>query len=357
MCICRRKKLFRTGITIYYPYNGTAPTRASGNGISSTVKTYGNTEFTSGNFKYKINDGSNTVTLISIAAEKLSGDITVPQTVSDGAKTYTVTAVGDAFKNQGTKTAEMTSLVLPDTITSFTGTATFYGCKFTSIHLPLNLVSDGSSKDYPNCLYNTFQWCSNLKSVELPAKITKCFGTFKNSAVKEVTITGKSAVDFYCSSTTVGARAWNDNTTGITINYPADGTAPTRTSGNGISATVKKIGEVVEETVSQFEAGDFAYKVVEGTETVSVTGFSSSSDKSGAKVLPQTVTYKDVTYTVISVGYVAFANQTGLTSFVMADSVTTVGQNVFYGCKNLNFVHLSENLTNAAASYQLVGTF
>ena len=346
-----------TGITIYYPAGGTGPNRYSGNGINPTVVPLAST-FTSGNFTYSVNGDGATVTLTAIAeGVNLSGAVTVPETVTSG-KTYTVTQIGDAFKDKGTKTAEMTSLVLPDTITKFTGTATFYACSgLTSIQLPKNLITDGST-GYGNCLYNTFQWCTKLTEVTLPASIVNCFGTFQNSGVKTVTITGTNAVGFYCDSGDSKARAWNANTTGITIYYPENGTAPTRITGNNIGITAIKQGSEPETPVlSTFELGDFVYKIIEDTDTVGVTGFSSTSDKSGAKTLPSKVTYGDKEYTVVSVGYAAFANQTNLTSFVMADTVTTVGQNLFYGCKNLTYVHLSDSLTNAGASYQLIGTF
>ena len=161
--------------------------------------------FTAGDFTYKVNTDTTTVTLTAIAATKLTGAVTVPATVSDGTSTYTVTHLGDAFKNQGTKTNEMTSLVLPDTMTKFTGTATFYGCKFTSIDLPKNLTGDGNTA-VANCLTKTFYYCTNLKSVTLPAGITKCWGTFANgSGVRTVVVTGPSQVDFYQASGTADA--------------------------------------------------------------------------------------------------------------------------------------------------------
>ena len=355
-----------TGITIYYPYNGTAPTRTSASGsftanvIQQEPPAPPTISFTSGDFNYTTNgDLSNTgVTLTSIAADALSGEVTVPEKVTYEQKEYTVTRLGDAFKNQGTKTNSMTSLTLPDTITAFTGTGTFYDCKFTSIHLPANLTGDASGAGY---LTSTFHFCSNLTTVTLPAGITKCYGTFGSGAnglatsgVKTVHITSKSAVNFYGSSGTVAARAWKDGTAGITIYYPTDGTKPINT-GTSFTATVLKEGE--EPVVTGFEAGDFNYSVKAGTTTVSAIGFSSTSDKSGAKVLPETVKYGNTTYTVVEVGYAAFANNKGLTSFVMPDTVTTVGTNIFYGCTSLNYVHLSDSLTNAGASNQLVGTF
>ena len=312
------------------------------------------TTFTAGDFTYKVNTDTSTVTLTSIAVSALSGAVTVPETVSDGTSTYTVTQLDGAFKNQGAKTNNMTSLVLPDTITTFTTTATFYACKFTSIHLPSALTKEASNAGY---LWNTFNWCNNLTSVTLPAGITKCYGAFRNSAVRTVTITGTSSVDFFAGSSTEGARAWLDGISGIKIYYPANGTAPTRYTGS-FTATIEQIGGATPvPAANEFEDGDFKYKVIDGTDNVSVTGFSSASDKSGAKVLNETVTNSDKTYTVVSIGYAAFASQKKLTSFVMPDTVTSVGQNIFYGCTKLEYVHLSENLANVSASRQLVGTF
>ena len=134
--------------------------------------------FVVGDFKYQVNADTTTVTLVSIESAQLTGAVTVPSSVSDGSKAYTVTQLGDAFKNQGAKTHGMTSLVLPDTITKFTGLATFYGCKaLKSIHLPANLTGDSNGAGY---LTKTFYYCAYLSNVELPPQITKCYGTFNN---------------------------------------------------------------------------------------------------------------------------------------------------------------------------------
>ncbi len=311
--------------------------------------------FTAGDFTYKVNTDTSTVTLTSIAASALSGAVTVPGSVSDGTSTYTVTQLGDAFKNVEAKTKEMTSLVLPDSITKFTGTAQFYACKgLDSIHLPANLTGDATGTGY---LTKSFYYCSKLTAVELPAGITKCYGTFNsNSGVRTVTITSKSAVDFFGGSGTKDARAWADGITGIKIYYPADGAAPTRYTGS-FTATIIKQGDTPTPQVTGFEIDDFEYSIISDTDTVNVKGFSSTSDKTGEKVLPQTVTYGDKTYTVVQVGYAAFANNTKLTSFIMPDTVTSMGTNAFYGCTKLQYVHLSENLANVSASRQLVGAF
>ncbi len=347
-----------TGITIYYPADGVVPTRYTASGSFTATAKVETVTFTSGDFTY-VTNGVDTVTLTAIAADKLSGAVTVPATVSDGTKTYTVTQLGDAFKNQVAKTAEMTSLVLPDTITKFTGTVTFYACKgLTSIKLPANLTGDGQGTGY---LTKTFHQCNKLTAVELPVGITKCYGTFyDNSAVRTVTIKGTSQVDFFAGSTTTDARAWANGTTGITIYYPYGGTAPTRTSASGsFTATVKMI-------MPTFTEGSFNY--VLNADGASVTLLSAAETLSGAVLVPANATYNGNAVAVTAIGNKAFANQTavtsltlpntvtkigyqafmnmdGLTSFDMPDSVTTLDYGTFYDCSNLEKVNLSKNLT------------
>ena len=347
-----------TGITIWYPANGTAPARTSASGsFTATVQQIvpEGVEFTYGDFNYKTT-GASTVTLISIAASALSGNVTVPQTVSDGTNTYTVTALGDAFKNQGAKTNGMTGLTLPDTITKFTGTATFYGCKFTSIHLPSALTGQSNNAGY---LWNTFMYCTQLTNVTLPAGITKCYGSFRNSAVKTVTITGTASVDFFGSAGTSEARAWTDGTTGITIYYPAGGAAPTRT-GTSFTATVVAL-------TPTFTDGNFTYKANADGTTAKLTTIVDKT-VSGPVTVPQTATDGTTTYTVTeigaqafnganaitsltlpntitTIGYQAFMDMKALVDFDMPDSVTQIGYGLFYACNNLETVELSKNLT------------
>lgn len=329
--------------------------------------------FTSGDFTYKVNTDGVSVTLTAIAAEKLTGEVTVPEKVSDGTTEYTVTQLGETFKNKGAKTNDMTSLTLPDTITAFTGTATFYGCKFTSIHLPKNLASEANNA---GTLWKTFYFCSKLTEVTLPEGITKCYGTFgggkdmsASSGVKTVYITGKKEVDFYAGSGTLEARAWKDGTTGITIYYPADGTKPKRTSATGsFSANVVMIGdEPPTPGGDTFEIGDFKYKIMdEDGKKVTVVGFSKSAQKVGAISVPKTISHNDAEYTVAQIEGKAFADatgvtditipdtigyigyqalmNTGITTFDMPDSVKSLGYGTFYGSNNLTSVKLSNGL-------------
>lgn len=89
----------------------------------------------------------------------LTGDIVIPETVRHGNTDYTVTTVqSNAFKDN-----EITSILLPNTV-SVMGDACLGSCpKLVSAVLPAGLTSLGNS-----CFYD----CRNLASVTLPEGIT-----------------------------------------------------------------------------------------------------------------------------------------------------------------------------------------
>lgn len=88
------------------------------------------------------------------------GDITVPSKVSDGTTDFTVIAVGEyAFLNCD----GLTSIKIPDEVTSI-GSAAFMGCSnLTSIRLPQSLTTID---------YSLFDGCSSLTTITLPEKVS-----------------------------------------------------------------------------------------------------------------------------------------------------------------------------------------
>ena len=106
--------------------------------------------------KYHIENGEAT---IAVQDENLSGDIVIPESISYDGNNYVVIRVTNgAFQN-----TDITSIILPNSITSL-GNNCFEKCNnLISVKLPDNITSLGD---------NTFSSCSKLSSIKLPDTLT-----------------------------------------------------------------------------------------------------------------------------------------------------------------------------------------
>ena len=68
------------------------------------------------------------------------------------------------------------------------------------------------------------------------------------------------------------------------------------------------------------------------TSTMEATVTAGGTKYTGSVTIPETVTYKDVTYSVTSIGYFAFENCSGLTEVTIPNSVTSIGDGAFSLC-------------------------
>ena len=66
---------------------------------------------------------------------------------------------------------------------------------------------------------------------------------------------------------------------------------------------------------------------------------------SGDIVIPETITYNDVTYSVTSIGNSAFLSCSGLTSVTIPNSVTSIGLSPFSGCSGLTSIVVEDGNT------------
>ena len=81
------------------------------------------------------------------------------------------------------------------------------------------------------------------------------------------------------------------------------------------------------------------YNIVDGNAQVTyqyyVTMNNNYSELTGNLIIPSTVTYNGITYSVTSIGDYAFSKCTGMTSVSIPKSVTEIGLGVFSGCTGL----------------------
>ena len=130
--------------------------------VSASASAY---SFKSGSLCYYIVSGTNTVLVTyekwsNPSYNNLSGPITIPQTVSNGGKTYTVVGIDrNTFKG-----CSITSCTLPNTVQTI-GSEAFCQCSsLTSVNIP-----DGVTVIKEYC----FSSCSSLKSIVIPNSVTK----------------------------------------------------------------------------------------------------------------------------------------------------------------------------------------
>ena len=71
-----------------------------------------------------------------------------------------------------------------------------------------------------------------------------------------------------------------------------------------------------------------------------------STAPTGALLIPDTVTYGGITYTVTAIGHIAFANCNELTSVTIPNTITSIGSGAFENCSGLTSISIPNSVTN-----------
>ena len=221
----------------------------------------------------------------------VSGDVVIPSSVTHNGTTYSVTSIGaSAFSC----CSSLTSVTIPNSVTSIGGMA-FYECSgLTSVTIPNSVTSIGEA---------AFIRCSGLTSVTLPNNATIHSRAFIRAGEKP-TIDGV----IYCNDTL------------IVGNYTFIGTG-----------------------FLTFYLNENSY-----FPNNNAVVFDCYSSKSGDLIIPSTISYNGTTYSVISIGDMAFYNCSGLTSVTIPNSVTSIGESAFSSCSSLTSVTIPNSVTSIA---------
>ena len=196
-------------------------------------------------------------------------------------------------------------------------------------------------------------------------KTASCKVTVK---AKTVPVTG---VDVKPWSVTIGANGTTkltctvapSNATNRNVRWESDNPSVATVDSDGnvraVSAGVAKVSAVTEdggfrsgctvtvkEFSSGFEVGGLFYKTAEGysMDFVEVTGNQGGGKYSGDVVVPGTVEYDGITYTVKGVGGRAFEQCDDLRKVTISEGIYKIGAYAFIGCGNLERVILPSTL-------------
>ena len=198
-------------------------------------------------------------------------------------------------------------------------------------------------------------------------KTASCKVTVK---AKVVPVTG---VDVKPWSVTIGANGTTkltctvapSNATNRNVRWESDNPSVATVDSDGnvraVSAGVAKVSVVTEdggfrsgctvtvkEFSSGFEVGGLFYKTAKGysMDFVEVTGNPGGGKYSGDVVVPGTVEYDGITYTVKGVGNRAFEGCDDLRKVTISEGIYKIGAYAFYYCGNLERVILPSTLEN-----------
>ena len=300
---------------------------------------------------------------------KYQGAVNIPSTVISDGITYNVTSIGDfAFSESlGTHDNDLTSITIPNSVTSI-GKWAFAGCwKLTSVTIPNSVTSIGAQ---------AFRVCEKLETVNIPNGVTSIAeGTFIDCAFSSITIpesvTTIDAEAFHgCrnltsitipnSVTNIGAQAFRDCHGLTSINIPNSVTSIGAQAFYGclylksinVPNSVTEIGSRAFHATRWFNDQPFGLTYInsvlyscyeednwqetivikDGTQSIAGSAFAGTGIKS--VTIPNSVK---------SIGDNAFEG-TMLTSVTIPNSVTSIGKEAFARCENLTKVKMPESL-------------
>lgn len=251
---------------------------------------------------YEINEDGTTVsvTFNDFEYAPYAGDVVIPETVSNDGVTYDVTGI--AF-NAFAYCSELASVTMAPSITTI-GERAFEGCNIlNAITIPASVASIGEM---------AFFGCSFLRAVTVdnadPANIVMGDNVFMDIDLGSATL----YVPRGCRDLYANAPQWQ---------------------GFG-----KIVASAYDFAVTDASGSLIYYVTNADGETVTVTHDGEYNSYSGDIVIPRTVTYNGVTYTVTTIGEYAFGRSKGLNSVVIPSTVTVIEDSAFSTCTNLTSV-------------------
>ncbi len=277
-----------TTATVYVP-QGTADAYSSNStwGSFTNIEEYvTNGDIEVDGIKYTIESTNYTAAVAEQGSGAVSGDITIPETISYFGNTYTVTSIGaSAFRN----CSGLTSISISDSVTVLGNYAFAYCTGLTSITIPDAVKSIGDA---------AFNGCTGLTSITIPDSVTS-----------------------------IGDRAfsWCDDLAAITV-----------ASGNPVYDSRNNCNAIIETASNTLFAGCYKTVIPNSVTSIGDNAFYDCVE----------LTSIDIPNSVTSIGDYAFCGCDSLTSITIPDSVTSIGDGAFCGCDGLASITIPDSVTS-----------
>ena len=322
--------------------------------------------FTSGGLNYEIID-NNSVKVARQNSYDISGSVVIPSTVTYDGTTYSVIFIGDyAFGG----CSGLTSVTIPNSVTSIGGSA-FNSCSgLTSVTIPNSVTSIGGSAFYccsgltsvtiPNSVTSigksAFSGCSGLTSVTIPNSVTSigdyafsgCSGLTSVTIPTGVTSIGGGAFSHCSSLTSINVASGNTHYSsidGVLYNYVQN--TLIQCPGAKTSVTIPTGVTSIGSSAFYGCSGLTSINVVSGnTHYSSIDGVLYNYVQDTLIQCPGAKTSVTIPNSVTSIGYGAFYGCSGLTSATIPNSVTSIGEGAFWDCSGLTSVTIGNSVTS-----------
>ena len=239
---------------------------------------------------YDFSENEAMVTHGILAFGTYSGAVTIPASVTNEDKTYSVTGIGyQAFY----KCSDLTSVTIPESVKNI-GDWAFYECSaLTSVTIPSGVTAIGE---------RAFHACSSLTSVAIGNKVT----SIGENAFRDCNNIQKVIL--------ADVAGW------CGISFENDRSNPLYYAHHIFSDEETEITDLV---------------IPDGVKLIRSNTFSGCSS----------LTSITIGENVTTIGVSAFAGCTGLVSVSIPNSVTSIGASAFDGCYGLKAVHITDLAT------------
>ena len=279
--------------------------------------------------EYSFNNNEATVTKANLTV------VDIPETVTDGETTYTVTAIASkAFKDNST----ITSVTIPSSVVSV-GNEAFRSCKALT-----TVVFEGANTTMGTHLF--FFCGANLTSVTLPTNlVTIPSNTFFGCTSSSFRITN---ADSLTKLTTIGASAFQD-TNNLTFTIPD---SVTTIEKSAFQSACSKSGSItINPTSKLVTIGESAFHDCKRLPSIYIPSTVTSIGPKAflsCNVLSEVANFENCQITTIEDG--TFQYVWNIRTLKIPKTVTTIGS-AFADNNNLTLVYIPKSVTSIANTF------